>query len=111
MTARWKPTSITGFARSIFSCHVASASGRLCPGSCKQKSTWLVVPPKAAEIVPEVKSSQETVPPNGISMWVCGSIAPGMTYLPLASITLSACMSSDSPMRETLSSSMNMSPT
>jgi hypothetical protein len=69
------------------------------------------VPPKAPEIVPEVKSSQETVPPNGISIWVCGSIAPGMTYFPLASITLSACRSSDSPMRETLSSSMNISPT
>jgi hypothetical protein len=37
-----------------------------------------------------VKSSHETAPPNGISMWVWESIAPGMTNLPLASMTLSA---------------------
>ena len=31
-----------------------------------------------------------TVPPNGSSMWVCTSMPPGMTYLPVASITRSA---------------------
>ena len=62
-----------------------------------QKSTSDVVPPKAAAVVPEVKSSQVTVPPKNISMWVCGSIAPGITYFPPASITLSASMSSERP--------------
>ena len=40
--------------------------------------------------VPDVKSSQVVVPPKNISMCVCGSIAPGITYFPVASITLSA---------------------
>jgi hypothetical protein len=71
----------------------------------------VVVPPKAAEVVPEVKSSQETVPPKGISMWVWGSMAPGITYLPAASMTLSASTSSEPPISETFPSSMNMSPT
>ena len=62
-----------------------------------QKSTSDVVPPNAAATVPDVKSSQVVVPPKNISMCVCGSIAPGITYLPLASITLSASTSSDRP--------------
>src|SRR5438128_1097275 len=62
-----------------------------------QKSTSVVVPPNAAEVVPDVKSSQVTVPPKNISRCVCGSTAPGKTYLPAASITLSAATSSDSP--------------
>jgi hypothetical protein len=62
-----------------------------------QKSTSEVVPPNAAATVPEVKSSQVVVPPKNISMWVCGSIAPGITYFPVASITLSASTSSDWP--------------
>ena len=72
-------------------------SGNDSPGVCMQKSIKQVVPPNAAEIVPEVKSSQVTVPPNAISRCVCGSMAPGMTTLPVASITLSAWTSSDSP--------------
>ena len=55
-----------------------------------QKSISDVVPPNAAATVPDVKSSQVVVPPKNISMCVCGSIAPGITYLPVASITLSA---------------------
>ena len=46
-----------------------------------QKSTWHVVPPKAADTVPEVKSSSVTVPPKGMSRCVCGSIAPGKHVL------------------------------
>src|SRR5947209_17662645 len=95
----WKPTSITGGHRSIFSCQVASASGIDCPGVCRQKSMCDVVPPNAAETVPEVKSSQVTVPPKGISMCVRGSIAPGITYLPAASITRSAEPFSEVPTR------------
>ena len=76
-----------------------------------QKSISVVVPPNAAEIVPEVKSSQVVVPPKNISMCVCGSIAPGITYLPVASITLSAATSSDSPISDTVPLSMKMSPT
>ena len=42
-------------------------------------SISMVVPPASAEAVPEKKSSTATVPMKGISMWVCGSIPPGMT--------------------------------
>ena len=70
-----------------------------------QKSTSEVVPPKAAAVVPDVKSSHVVVPPKNISMWVCGSIAPGITYFPAASMTLSAATSSDAPIREIVSPS------
>ena len=53
------------------------------PGAWMQKSTSVVVPPNAAAVVPEVKSSHVVVPPKNISMCVCGSIAPGITILPV----------------------------
>ena len=71
----------------------------------------MVVPPNAADTVPEVKSSQLTVPPNGISMCVCGSIAPGITYLPVASITRSAEPPSDVPTAAIVSPSISTSAT
>ena len=71
-----------------------------------QKSMCVVVPPKAAEVVPEVKSSHVTVPPKYISRCVCGSIAPGKTSFPAASITLSAVTSRDSPISDTVPLSM-----
>jgi hypothetical protein len=43
------------------------------------KSMHIVVPPAAAALVPVKKSSDATVPMNGSSMWVCGSMPPGMT--------------------------------
>jgi hypothetical protein len=49
-----------------------------------------------------VKSSQVVVPPKNISMCVCGSMAPGITYLPAASISLSASMSRDWPIMVTV---------
>ena len=52
-----------------------------------QKSTWQVVPPRAAARWPDSTSSIVVVPPNGMSRCVCGSTAPGRTYLPDASIT------------------------
>ena len=67
------------------------------------KSTWQVVPPKAAAVWPDSTSSIVTVPPNGMSRCVCGSTQPGSTYLPVASITLSAAWSSDSPISVTVS--------
>ena len=76
-----------------------------------QKSITVVVPPNAAETVPDVKSSHVVVPPKNISMCVCGSIAPGITYFPDASITLSATTSSDSPISVTEPLSTKMSPT
>src|SRR5581483_332443 len=51
------------------------------------------------------------VPPKNISMCVCGSIAPGKTSVPVASITLPPATSCDSPMRATLPLSTNTSPT
>ena len=49
------------------------------PGSGRQKSTTIVVPPVSAAFVPDSKSSAVTVPMNGISRWVCGSMPPGIT--------------------------------
>src|SRR2546428_2806100 len=69
-----------------------------------------VVPPNAAARVPVSKSSDDFDPPNGMSMCVCASIPPGRTYFPVASIVLSAAMSSDKPIVEIFSSSTRTSP-
>jgi hypothetical protein len=76
------------------------------PRDWMAKSIWHVVPPKAHEVCPDSKSSAVMVPPNGMSKWVCGSMQPGSTYLPSASITRSASTSSDSPISVIVSSSM-----
>ncbi len=89
-----------------FARHSSSAAANVCPCGWMMKSTWHVVPPKAADVWPDSTSSIVTVPPNGMSRWVCGSMHPGSTYLPAASITLSAARSSDSPMSVIVSSSM-----
>ncbi len=102
---------MTGFADSIFPCQVSRASANVWPLPWMQKSTWHVVPPNAAETVPEVKSSQDVVPPNGMSRCVWGSMQPGSTIFPVASITRSAWTSSDAPMSVTDSSSTNTSAT
>ena len=49
------------------------------------KSMMLVVPPAMAADVPVKKSSLVMVPMKGISIWVCGSIPPGITNMPPAS--------------------------
>ena len=69
------------------------------------KSTMHVVPPNAAARVPVSKVSDDSVPPNGISMWVWGSTPPGSTSRPAASMTRSAATSRSRPMRETVSRS------
>ena len=59
----------------------------------------LVVPPASPAAVPVKKSSIVTVPMKGSCMCVCGSMPPGMTYWPPASITVApAGASSPSPM-------------
>src|SRR5215472_1404565 len=75
---------------SALACHVSSVSRSEAPLACTAKSTRDVVPPQAAARVPVSKSSAEKVPPNGMSRWVCTSMPPGMTYLPVASIDRSA---------------------
>ena len=75
---------------SAFSCHLSRVASRLVPFACTAKSTIVVVPPSAAALVPVSKVSTENVPPNGISMCVCPSIPPGITYFPSASISTSA---------------------
>ena len=55
------------------------AASRLSPGAGRQKSTVIVVPPARAAMVPLSKSSAVVVPMNGMSMWVCGSMPPGIT--------------------------------
>src|SRR5829696_8049288 len=86
-------------------CHSSSAAANVEPCGWMQKSTCVVVPPHAADVWPDSKSSIVTVPPNGMSRCVCGSMQPGSTYLPVASITWSACTSSASPIIEIRSSS------
>ena len=73
------------------------------------KSMMVVVPPWAAAMVPLSKSSAEVVPPNGMSRWVCTSMPPGITSLPFASTTVSACGGSPLPMVVMRPSSMRMS--
>src|SRR5215467_5516685 len=73
-----------------FACHLSSVASRLVPLAWTAKSMIVVVPPHAAAVVPVANVSTENVPPNGISMCVCPSIPPGITYLPAASTTSSA---------------------
>jgi len=42
-----------------------------------QKSMMQVVPPATPDAVPLSKSSTDTVPMNGSSMWTWGSMNPG----------------------------------
>ena len=74
------------------------------------KSTIVVVPPCAAAIVPDSKSSAEVVPPNGMSRWVWTSMPPGSTYFPVASMVRSAGMVSAVPIVEIRSPSTKTSP-
>ena len=55
--------------------------------AARAKKLGMVVPPNAAAWVPVSNESTDSDPPNGISVCVCTSIPPGMTYLPAASIT------------------------
>ena len=96
---------------SAFAFHSSRASANVAPCGWMTKSTWQVVPPNAADRCPDSTSSIVTVPPKGMSRCVCGSTSPGRRYLPEASITRSASMSSDSPMREIRSPSTYTSPT
>ena len=89
-----------------FSCHSSIPAVNDLPRVWMAKSMWQVVPPNAQEVCPDWKSSAVTVPPNGMSKWVCGSMHPGRTYFPDASITRSATTSSDVPICVTVSSSM-----
>src|SRR3954468_23812652 len=72
------------------SCQRATWSWTRCPCACTTKSTMVVVPPQAAARVPVSNVSEAWVPPKGLSMCVWPSMPPGMTYFPLASITVSA---------------------
>jgi predicted RNA-binding protein with RPS1 domain len=51
-------------------------------------SMIIVVPPARPAAVPDSKSSLATVPIKGSCICVCGSIPPGMTYCPPASIVV-----------------------
>src|SRR5579859_2022338 len=50
------------------------------------KSMSVVVPPKAAAMVPVSKSSALVVPPKGMSRCVCTSMPPGINSNPVASM-------------------------
>ena len=95
---------------SAFFAHVSIAWCSVWPRYWMAKSTIDVVPPKAAAIVPDSKSSADVVPPNGMSRWVCTSMPPGSTSLPVASITRSAGRSSAVPIVVIRSPSTKTSP-
>src|SRR3990172_5399127 len=95
---------------SALAIQASQAWRRVPPRSWMAKSTTEVVPPKAAAMVPDSKSSAEVVPPNGMSRWVCTSIPPGTTNMPAASITLSAGPSRLTPTAAMVSSSIRTSP-
>src|SRR5512133_2450347 len=78
-------------------CQAASPSCTTSPVRCTAKSMIVVVPPQAAARVPVSNVSDAAVPPNGNSMWVCTSIPPGTTYLPVASIVVAAVTSAAPP--------------
>ena len=82
---------------SAFACHASRPARRLAPRLWTAKSTIVVVPPKAAARVPVSNVSFANVPPNGSSMWVWTSIAPGITYLPVASIVSSTAIPAIAP--------------
>ena len=101
----WKPLSMIDLPLRL-PCQISSASPNVWPLPWMQKSTCVVVPPNAAAVWPDSKSSIVVSPRHGISRCVCGSTAPGSTYLPLASIVRSALTSSDSPIMVIRSPSM-----
>src|SRR4051812_47675943 len=93
---------------SAFFHHVSSASRIRVPRPWIAKSTMVVVPPKAAARVPVSKSSDDVVPPNGMSRCVWQSMPPGITYIPDASITVSPS-AADNPARTSRIRSPSMS--
>lgn len=60
-----------------------------------------VVPPEIAALDPLSKSSRDCVPIKGNSMWVWGSIPPGMISLSVQSITYAFLWEIFSPIHET----------
>ena len=90
-------------------CQASSPSSVDAPRLWMAKSTMQVVPPNAAARVPVSNVSEDSVPPNGISMWVWGSTPPGITSRPAASMTRSAAISRLRPISATVSPSMKMS--
>src|SRR6187455_969053 len=74
---------------------VSKASCSRSPRYWMAKSTMVVVPPNAAAMVPDSKSSADVVPPKGMSRCVWTSMPPGSTYFPVPSITRSACIAID----------------
>ena len=89
VTIMWNPKSMTDLpsARPIQS---SRACRIVLPRYWIAKSTMLVVPPNAAAIVPDSKSSADVVPPNGMFRCVWTSMPPGITYCPDASMVSSA---------------------
>ena len=79
------PTSTQRLAERA--CQSSRPASGLAPWLWLAKSITLVVPPKAAAMVPVPNVSTVRALPNSQSMWVCTSIAPGMTRSPPASWT------------------------
>jgi len=72
------------------------ASITVCGLDWMAKSRKVVTPPIAAARLPVRKSSALTVPQNGSWKWLCTSMAPGITILPLASMISAPSRSSPS---------------
>ena len=73
---------------SAFWCHVGEAVLHVLAGVLHgEVDDRRDAAPRRGDRVPVSNVSDATVPPNGSSMCVCTSTPPGMTYLPVASIT------------------------
>ena len=106
----WNAQSIAAFPSDLPN-HSSSETRGSSPFSWMGKSMMVVVPPTAAARVPVKKSSEMKVLPAGVSMWVWGSMPPGITSFPEASTTRSAGKSPRFPNLEIFPSSIRMSST
>src|SRR5438132_2939586 len=107
-TIMWAPTSTQALSarRRQFPRPGRSRSPRV----WLAKSTTVVVPPKAAALVPVPKVSTVRAAPKSQSRWVCTSTPPGRTSRPRASYTCAwSAAGRPCPIMRTRSPSMRMS--
>src|SRR5918998_5707671 len=88
---------------SALPCHVSTAWASVSSTSCREKSTFVVVPPASRAAVPVSQSSAVTVPPNGMSMCVWPSMNPGMMRAPDTSTTSAPWVGRSTPTAEIFS--------
>src|SRR3954453_21930395 len=84
-------------AVSALPCQVSTASPNGPFGSWSGKATSIRGPPASPAAVPVSQLSAVTVPPNGMSMCVCPSMKPGISFAPETSITVAPSRGRSTP--------------